>query len=535
MRQTKMERWGGRACRALLLGLSLGALSACDDLLEVEIPHLLTDEAIQPAASAELQVMSAMGLYECGMAAFSWVAMGHEDVVESIAGVAGTAHRYRNTPVTGTCGSGSSQAWFDQIIGARALISTDAAKFPGLSDAQGAGAGVYDRINGEWALAGTQSGERLSAIAAIYMAASLQHFGQYFCEGALDGSAGVDPDGFLAMADAWIGRALGHVANVTGSDFAMPNNAASSARNMALGLRAQIALAQGNLTAAAGYAQDVLDADPDFTAYVTREAGETRENRVYSSRGFSGMDPVNTWWDGPNRLPNPATGTTWPDTIPFTGYLFLGVMPDGRTLEAGTNAPVTWAEALRDADEDPVPLANGAVADTRVQTIYATIQGSGKWDQPNKYTDAGDDMPLVSWRELTLIVAMADNAGGNQADAIDAVNELRDAASLPDVSGAYYDELTDGTNDQAEVRALILEELRRELFTESGRWWAWKIQNTDMLWFPRNQGTTPGGGYQYLGGVRLPFPNDEYQLNTHFTNGLDDRGTLCATAERPIF
>ena len=110
MRQTKIERWGRwaqRAQKALVLGVSVGVLSACDDLLDAEIPHLLTDDAISGPGSAELQVTSAIALFECGISGFGWVALGHEDVMESVAGVANTAHVWRAAPVSGTCDTSS--------------------------------------------------------------------------------------------------------------------------------------------------------------------------------------------------------------------------------------------------------------------------------------------------------------------------------------------------------------------------------------------------------------------------------------------
>ena len=125
MRQINLRSWGRRGVQALILGVSLGALTACDDLLEVELPHLLTDAAIEGSGTAELQVMSAVALFECGYTAFGLMALGGEDAMESIAGVYGSGHVYDHTPDTGSCdGSSTSDSWFDQIMGARAMIST---------------------------------------------------------------------------------------------------------------------------------------------------------------------------------------------------------------------------------------------------------------------------------------------------------------------------------------------------------------------------------------------------------------------------
>ncbi len=112
---------------------------------------------------------------------------------------------------------------------------------------------------------------------------------------------------------------------------------------------------------------------------------------------------------------------------------------------------------------------------------------------------------------------------GGQA-AIDRVNELRDFHSLPRVT--YADPA-----DAAEIRFMIIEERRRQLFLE-GRFWSTKIRNTDLLWFPRNSGETPLLGFPYGGGVRLLMPSNEYELNPNFDDV--DEATGCDPNERPI-
>jgi hypothetical protein len=521
------------------LAVSLGALSACDDLLEVELTHLLTEDAIAGASTAELQVMSAVALFECGSSAFAWPMLGNEDVLESIAGVAGGAHVWRVTPGTGTCDTASTtQNWFDQFMGARTLISTDPAKLAPTGQGYvgvGTAEGVYDKMNdGRYNLGA--AGERLSAIAAVYMGAVLGHFGQFYCEGSIDNSEPITPDGFLAMAEDWItNRALGHIASF--GDFALPNNAAPSAQNAALALRSQIRWARGNLAGADADAATVLAADPAFTFWVTRESGEQRRNKTRHAATevrFSGMLGPIDWWNPSQRAPNPATGQLWTNPIPFTGYIFLGVGPEGQTFESA-NLPLTWAAQARDADGNPVPLANGAVEDTRVPHLFGNVQGPGLRENPEYYLTDSEDEPYASWRELTLIRAEYARSQGNLQGAIDFVNVLRAFHLLPEISGAHE---TDLLADTDAVRAMILEEKRRELFSQSARYLATKIQNTDLLWFPRAQGATPFQGYNLQGGVRLGFPADEYTLNPNFA-ALGDittvRGSMCGEAQRPRY
>jgi hypothetical protein len=356
------------------------------------------------------------------------------------------------------------------------------------------------------------------------MAATLDHFGEFYCEMAFDGGDMLSPDDVLAMAESWISdRALLHITN--GGDFPVANGISSSAETMARGLRARIRWARGDLD---GAAQDAELVPLGFTAWVTREAGDTRRNRIYvsaTSVALSYLTYPNTLWNPALRSPNPATGLPWPDPIPFTGYVFLGVLPDGRAVDDAGNA-VFWASG-RDAAGEPIPLDDGAVADTRVPHQFVWLSGpSGIFDVPSRYRSVQDDIPLVDWEEMWLI--RAEHEGGRGA--IDRVNELRTDAGLPLVT--YIDGIT-ATPEQ--IRMMLLEERRRAFFGEGGRYWSTKIQNPDVLWFPRGEGQT--GPFPLQGGVRLAMPDAEYTTNAHFIalGGLAARGTGCAPLEAPVF
>ena len=393
MRQIKgLQRWGTRAGQVLALSVTVGALGACDSLLEVELPHLLTDAAIDGAGTAQTQVYSAIALFECGYSAFGLMVLGHEDVSESVAGVYGGGHVYQTASDTGTCDtSETNDSWFDQIMGARAMLTTAPAGLAATST--GVGLGVYDRIQNEWDLGADEA--RLSAIAAIYVAASLTHLGEFVCEVALDGSDMLSPSQTLDLAESWVNAALGHI----GSDFAMPNGIAASAEDMATAMLARIRWANGDLTGANSAATTVLNSDPEFEAWITRESGETRRNKIFVNEisvSYSGMLGVNDWWNiNNNRRPNPATGQSWPAVIPFTGYLFLSITPDGRTLEAG-NTPVVWAEEFRAMGADPTSLGNGTTPDTRTLHHKKNIQGPQPREVPSRYESQDDDIPYMT-------------------------------------------------------------------------------------------------------------------------------------------
>ena len=82
------------------------------------------------------------------------------------------------------------------------------------------------------------------------------------------------------------------------------------------------------------------------------------------------------------------------------------------------------------------------------------------------------------------------------------MNDIRDRYGLPRVT--YVD-----PGNAEQVRYMIIEERRRSFFGEARRYWATKIPNTDILWFPRTKGLTPAQGYDLNGGVRMVMPGDE--------------------------
>ena len=451
MNMKTTKSWGRWAGQALVLGVTVGALAACDDLLEADIPHLLTDDALAGSGTAGTQVASIQALYECGASTFGWVALGHEDVLESVAGVSSTSHVYRTAPVTGTCdGAGATQSWFDQMMGARALNSN--------AD----GNGVYDKLeSGEFDLGAT--GERLQAIGAFYHAAALLHFGQYFCEGALDGSAPMSDTDFLADALTWVNRIAGHE-SAAGGSVSLPNNA-GDLDNATVGLRAQILLAQGNLSGAANEAVNYPDGE---VTWITRESGEQRRNKYNAAGNFSGTYGVIDWWDPADRT-NPATGNDYPDPIPFTGYVFLGFGPEGETLD-DNNLPIRWAEEFRALGDAPTALAgfDSDDADTRVLNEKEVIQGPEPREVQVIYNDDADNIPMIHWWEMRLIEAMDEAVSGSAQNAIDLINEIRADAGVRQISGAYETDLSDGTlANGTTIREVVFEEARRALYVKA--------------------------------------------------------------------
>ena len=476
----------------LALGLSLGGLSACDGLLDVTLPAQLTDAALEDPSGAETQVFSFISHFESAYDIHTYRTLGREDAGEVY-----------------LCGPMCNVATY--------ITSADA--FPPMSIALRFARVLHEKLTDDWTEAEVPQRARFLAMSSLYEGAILSWMGSNLCEVALESGPLMHPDAVLDMAESTLTRALSEI-SATG-DFELPNDISPSARSMAYGLRAQVRWLAGDLS---GAVQDAAQVPQGFVAYVTRESGitstsanvTTRQNRGWFSGSggafFELYDPID-WWEGP---PNPVTGQSWPSVIPFTGYVNLGILPDGRAIREDQIPVRTEAGWHNDHG-----VMAGAVPDTRIPTDTRTIQGKQALGEVAfKYEGEGGDIPLVNWKEMWLI--RAEQEGGQGA--IDLVNELRQADGLPLVT--YAD-----PSNADEIRDMIFEERRRALFNEA-RFFYTKLKNMDVLWFPRNVGGTRFQNRSLEGGIRYHMPNSEFVANTNI--GLEDRGTLCAPNERPI-
>jgi hypothetical protein len=149
------------------------------------------------------------------------------------------------------------------------------------------------------------------------------------------------------------------------------------------------------------------------------------------------------------------------------------------------NSFLTVAPAYRD-------LTLGGAPDPRVIVENANRAGQDgvtpQWLQ-NKYVSGADPIPMASWEEAQLIIAEA--LGG--AEAVAAINRLRSAQGLPQLTGGETEPIED----------IVLEERRRQLFSEGHRL-------GDML---RNDIPFPTGtnhkGQTYGPITCLPLPDQE--------------------------
>jgi hypothetical protein len=490
---TQQRSWGRRTCLVLTLALSLGALTGCEELLEVDLPAQLGDDAMEDPAGATTLVNSVIGQFEKG---WNW------KVARSFGLEAGCEELLQSPGVFDFCAYEATVP--DELYNPTSISRSFAFQ-------------LHDKLE-EWTVAQVPLRARYLPIASIYAGATLEVMAEHLCEVTIDAGELMTPMQAYTEAEKWLTQAITEIQAVPGGDFALPFGA-SSAKAVAYGLRARVRWAMGN---DAGALSDAAQVPQGFVAFVTREPGTARMNLIANHTqvtGFVMLYGMVDWWVGP---PNPVTGKAWPNPIPFTGYHYLGILPNGRAVtDAGYPIRVTDDDGGR-RFPDPHPGKEAtAVRDTRVRHTWGILQGSGQQRLfQAKWTSENDDLPWVSWKEMQLIAAEVE--GGQRA--IDRVNRLRTAAGLPLVT--YVD-----PNNAQQIRYMIIEERRREFFVE-GRYYPTELQNTDILWFPRAAGNNREKGEAYAGAVKFLMPESEYLLNPNLTQA--DRATGCAADVRPV-
>ena len=332
-----------RASAILTVILAAGTLSACSDVLDVDLPASLTDEALDDATGAETIRNSIIGEFETGFSQFIWEFYSREDgggTLLSSPGVDRFGASYERDP----------GPWFNFFSSTRRFAAI-----------------LHDKLEKEWTAAQVPERGRYMAISSIYGGAALALMGSALCDMAVDAGPLMTPDQTLTLADQWLTRALAEIGAVPGGDFPLPYGISSSAKNMALGLRAQVRWMKNDK---AGALADAALVPRGFTAWATRDTGPARRNQAYwdgPNLRFARLLDVHDWWQG---SPNPITGKPWPAVIPFTGYVSLGILPDGRAVR-DDGLPIRVAGKYR------TPAEDAAVADTRVPFFAGNVQGLG--------------------------------------------------------------------------------------------------------------------------------------------------------------
>jgi hypothetical protein len=151
-------------------------------------------------------------------------------------------------------------------------------------------------------------------------------------------------------------------------------------------------------------------------------------------------------------------------------------------------------------------LTVDGVPDPRVVVVDAGANGQDRvtriW-RSTKYPLITSSIPIASGDEAILLAAEADLETNNVAGAVAGINKLRTKSSLPAYAG--------GT--QAQVRAQLIDERRRELFLEGQRL-------GDIIRFNIPQTPAAGATFPAKGGVygnQLCFPLPDVERNNNPT------------------
>jgi hypothetical protein len=398
-----------KAIALVSFGLAF-SVSACDSLLEVDIPGRVEEDALNDPALAATMVNSALGTFECGFANYVATvgALTEEYIISSFfvdANIWGWRGIELNSAAGGCPGrNASGLGAYTPIQQARFLAEDAARRIETFPDAE------------------VPTKPLMLAQLAAYGGYAYALLGEGFCEMAIDQSALMTRTEVLTIAETRLTEAIALATAANNTPL----------RNMATVGRARVRL---NLRKNSEAAADAEQIPIDFVYNAEySEVQQRRENRIFNLT---------------RRNP------------------FLSVAPAYRNLTIGTTA------------DSRVPVQNA----NRAGQDGVTPQ----WNQ-NKYPAANSPIPIASGAEAQLIVAEA--RGGQEM--INAINRLRTRHNLP--------QLAAGTTPST---ALVLEERRRQLFTEGHRL-------GDML---RHNVPFPTGanhkGQNYGPTTCLPLPDQE--------------------------
>lgn len=255
-KKMRVFRANGRSLAVAAVFLVVAGATACDSLLEVELPSRLPASALDDPSLAETLVLSAVADFECALANYApATGMLTDEFIGSTGWIAPTQWDQRRIfPDNGNLGSAgcTSLGW-----GVFRPLST--AYFTARDAVQRITDFPDDEVSNKPDLLGT---------ATAYGAYTLTILGEAFCEVTVDLGPIMTPTETLEMAEAQFGEAI-TLAQQSGN---------SEIVNMARVGRARVRLDLGKLSEAAADAGEVPEG---FVKMATRSGtAETRWNRV---------------------------------------------------------------------------------------------------------------------------------------------------------------------------------------------------------------------------------------------------------------
>jgi hypothetical protein len=402
--------------------------SACEGLLEVELPGSLTEDALKDPALSETLVTSAVTEFDCGFVDYMrYPGQWFEEWQNSSQSRPDALSQFRSALVgvyADPCASGTGPIWtIFQVPRSSAAKAIDFIRYFG--------------ANGLYTASTLPDTTFLIAKARLYEAYSVQLLAEHFCAITMTAPSVLDPpasgglvtrEAAYDSAEAKFTEAINYATLVTGARA----TEAAAVRNAARVGRARARLYQWQYSggAAADVIADASAVSNTFQMLVTYDDNPTRRrNRIFTSNN---------------------QGKT---LMPYADYTHLRLNADG-----------THAQG-----------AGIGVADTRVVVNIAANQatdpdgrGVGPARRQGKFANRAADIPFSTWREAQLMIAEVDLA---QARTI--INTLRTTApatgagwtlpagGLPQIAQATWDAMT-----PAQQRTFVWEERRRELWMQ---------------------------------------------------------------------
>lgn len=246
----------GQLCGAVTLCLSLGALAACSDILDVELPTRVPAETLDDPSMANVLVEGGVSDFECAFTNYvAATGLLTDELIGATGWIAPTMWDQRRIfPNNGNLGTGDCT---DLGYGVYTPLQT--ARFQS-EDA-------FQRIQ-EFPDVDVPGKESLLATAAAYAGYSYTILGEAFCEMAVDQGPLLQPEEVLARAEEWFTTAI-DLAQASGNEDVL---------HLARVGRARVRLDLGLTDEAAADAALVPEG---FTGLATRSAAnEQRWNRV---------------------------------------------------------------------------------------------------------------------------------------------------------------------------------------------------------------------------------------------------------------
>jgi hypothetical protein len=298
----------------------VSGLTACENLLEVELPGDVTEDALNNPALADILVNSVIADFECAYNNYNFGASAHSDEMWHSSGnlshrnwgqrkITSTFGEY----VSGSCGGNGFGMWTN------------------LHKARFQSEDVFNRIT---AFEGIEERDSKLATVRTYGGFLYTYFGETFCQVTIDGGAPLEPVAVLAIARERFESAI-QLAQSAGNTE-MLNAARAGLARVLLDLGDYAGARAAAEQVPAGFVFVATRSD-DFSYRRNKGRTEFVENRHHTvAPGFRGLE-----WKG---VPDPRV-----NVIDTGGPGFDGVTPlwtSDKWPERSTPVPIaSWEEA----------------------------------------------------------------------------------------------------------------------------------------------------------------------------------------------